>query len=62
MVRNNSPYVYGEVDDDEVEEEFEAADDPDVDAVARETVIEDGVAMSYRSYQARQDGLRRREL
>lgn len=51
MIWNNTPYVYDRFDDAEI------SDDPvqftESDLRGRETVITDGVAMSYRSYQRR---------
>lgn len=55
MIRNNTPYIYGEYDDEDVPDETELRSEPDSDVVARETVIDSGVAMSYRNYQAKQD-------
>jgi hypothetical protein len=50
MTRRDTPYVFDEVDDD-------ADDDPvDPHEVDRETVILDGEAMTYRSYQRRRTG------
>ncbi|MWG36158.1 hypothetical protein [Halomarina oriensis] len=47
MRNPDSPYLFGEVEDEEEEEE-ELIETPDV---SRETVIVDGAAMSYRGYQ-----------
>lgn len=51
MSRRDTPYVFGDYDDSEVSEltgdiEEEAGSDV-------ETVIDDGLAMSYRSYRRR---------
>lgn len=51
---DNSPYIYDRFDDRDVDENPMQL--PRVDTEARETVITDGVAMSYRCYQRRQDG------
>ncbi len=50
MRNQDSPYLFGEVDDDVVDDE---PTEPDTATVDRETVIVEGSAMSYRSYQAR---------
>lgn len=50
MRNKDSPYLFGEVDDDVVDDE---PTEPDTATVNRETVIVEGSAMSYRSYQAR---------
>jgi hypothetical protein len=47
MRNPDSPYLFGEVEDDEQELD----ETPDV---SRETVIVDGAAMSYRGYQRQQ--------
>ncbi|MFD1515285.1 hypothetical protein [Halomarina rubra] len=52
MRNPDSPYLFGEVDEEEEEEEVEFVETPDV---SRETVIVDGSAMSYHGYQAQQD-------
>jgi hypothetical protein len=54
MRNPDSPYLFGEVDDERDEEADELVATPDV---SRETVIVDGAAMSYRGYQ-RQQGRR----
>jgi hypothetical protein len=52
MRNQDSPYLFGEIDDDEpLDEDGE----PETSAVDRETVIVEGSAMSYRSYLARRD-------
>ena len=50
MKNRDSPYLFGEVDDDVVDDE---PIELDMSTVDRETVIVEGAAMSYRSYQAR---------
>ena len=50
MRNPDSPYLFGEVEDDD-EESPETLDSADV---SRETVIVDGAAMSYRGYQRQQ--------
>lgn len=47
MRNPDSPYLFGEIDDDEPE----PTETTDVD---RETVIVDGAAMSFRGYQRQQ--------
>ena len=47
MRNPDSPYLFGEVDDNEPES-------PEMLDVDRETVIVDGAAMSFRGYQRRQ--------
>lgn len=49
MVRQNTPYVYGDEVPGETLGENDAADD--------ERVIVDGAVMSYRSYRRRGEGL-----
>lgn len=51
MIWSDTPYVYDRFDDTEISDgpmEFSESD-----TGVRETVITDGVAMSYRSYQRR---------
>jgi len=51
MVRRDTPYVFGDYDDSEVSDQ---TGDIDEDAGSDvETVIDDGLAMSYRSYRRR---------
>jgi hypothetical protein len=51
---DNSPYIYDRFDDKDVDENPMQLSQ--FDSEARDTVITDGVAMSYRSYQRRQGG------
>jgi hypothetical protein len=53
MQQRDTPYVFGDYDDREPREGFENGDDRDA-ASDLETVIDDGQAMSYRSYRRRQ--------
>lgn len=51
MIRSDTPYVYDRFDDTEITDAPVALTESSVSGV--ETVITDGVAMSYRSYQRR---------
>jgi hypothetical protein len=51
---DNSPYIYDRYDDREIDDS--PLQPSGFDHEARETVITDGVAMSYRCYQRRQGG------
>ncbi|MFC6963779.1 hypothetical protein [Halocatena marina] len=54
MIWNDTPYVYDRFDDSEISDEPVQISESDEEV--RETVITDGVAMSYRSYQRRKPG------
>lgn len=51
MIRSDTPYVYDRFEDTEISDAPVAVSE--VSAGGHETVITDGVAMSYRSYQRR---------
>ncbi|WP_330631870.1 hypothetical protein [Halocatena halophila] len=58
MIRSDTPYIYDRFDDTELSNESAQPFEPDV--TGHETVITDGVAMSYRSYQRRKEGAQRK--
>lgn len=51
MIRSDTPYVYDRFDDTEISDAPVSV--PDTSTGGHETVITDGVAMSFRSYQRR---------
>ncbi len=51
MIRSDTPYIFDQFEDTELSDEPAQPFEPGV--IGHETVITDGVAMSYRSYQRR---------